>query len=296
MRLTIESAISIHLSKAIRKFATICGKIDPKIADGKLMSANNPTILALDFDGVVCDGLIEYFQTTWRAYCQIWPNTDPTPREDLASSFYRLRPVIETGWEMPVLVRALDRGIPEQKMFDDWPAVSKQIVAEENLDPSHLSATVDGVRDRWIATDLDEWLSLHRFYPGVIERVKQLMASEVRPVIITTKEGRFVRSLLQQQGVDLPQASIFGKDSQRPKHQILRELLGITTPTPAIWFVEDRLKTLESVQKQLDLTNIKLYLADWGYNTPGDRTSALQKSGIELLSLSLFSQDFSVWP
>jgi hypothetical protein len=26
-----------------------------------MMSANTPTILALDFDGVVCDGLIEYF-------------------------------------------------------------------------------------------------------------------------------------------------------------------------------------------------------------------------------------------
>jgi len=27
------------------------------------MIANVPQILALDFDGVICDGLIEYFQT-----------------------------------------------------------------------------------------------------------------------------------------------------------------------------------------------------------------------------------------
>ncbi|MCY7286501.1 MAG: HAD family hydrolase, partial [Cyanobacteria bacterium CAN_BIN43] len=31
-----------------------------------------PTLLALDFDGVLCNGLMEYFQTAWRVYCQIW--------------------------------------------------------------------------------------------------------------------------------------------------------------------------------------------------------------------------------
>ncbi|MHC5726941.1 MAG: HAD family hydrolase, partial [Nostoc sp.] len=36
------------------------------------MTASSPTILALDFDGVICDGLIEYFEVSWRTYCQIW--------------------------------------------------------------------------------------------------------------------------------------------------------------------------------------------------------------------------------
>jgi 3-deoxy-D-manno-octulosonate 8-phosphate phosphatase KdsC-like HAD superfamily phosphatase len=27
-----------------------------------------PQTLALDFDGVLCDGLLEYFETAWRAY------------------------------------------------------------------------------------------------------------------------------------------------------------------------------------------------------------------------------------
>jgi len=71
-------------------------------------------ILALDFDGVICDGLIEYFQTAWRTYCQIWKPSLPTPPAG-AASFYQLRPVIETGWEMPVLIRALVLGITEAK-------------------------------------------------------------------------------------------------------------------------------------------------------------------------------------
>ncbi|TAF20763.1 MAG: HAD family hydrolase, partial [Nostocales cyanobacterium] len=43
------------------------------------MTANSPTILALDFDGVICDGLIEYFEVAWRTYCQIWSSAKDTP-------------------------------------------------------------------------------------------------------------------------------------------------------------------------------------------------------------------------
>lgn len=260
------------------------------------MSSHCPTLLALDFDGVICDGLIEYFQTTWRAYCQIWPTADPLPPEELAPSFYRLRPVIETGWEMPVLLRSLYLGIAEDKILDDWQGVCQQIVAKEGLDPQRLATTVDRVRDEWIANDLAGWLRLHRFYPGVVQRVQQAIADSVRLVVITTKEERFVRSLLGEQGVELPEDAIFGKNVKRPKHQILRELLGKITPTPTIWFVEDRLKTLESVEKQIDLSGVKLFLADWGYNTPGDRALANQNSSIKLLSLSEFAGEFSDWP
>nr|WP_263012659.1 HAD family hydrolase [Laspinema sp. D3d] len=261
-----------------------------------MIVSNPPTILGLDFDGVICDGLIEYFQTTWRSYCQIWPNADRLPPEEIAPLFYQLRPAIETGWEMPVLVRSLLLGTHPDQILENWPAICSQIVTAEGLDPTDLAAIVDGIRDKWIAEDLTDWLSLHRFYPGVIDRLQNYLASNQQLVIITTKEERFVRSLLQEQGIELPEDCVFGKNVKRPKHQILRELLGKITPTPTIWFVEDRLKTLESVQKQLDLTGVKLYLADWGYNTPSDRTAAQNNSGIELLSLSTFCHDCSVWP
>jgi len=61
---------------------------------------------------------------------------------------------------------------------------------------------------------------------------------------------------------------IIGKESKRPKHQILRELIGRTETPLSLWFVEDRLKTLQLVHQQPDLDAVKLYLADWGYNTP----------------------------
>lgn len=260
------------------------------------MAEYTPAILALDFDGVVCDGLIEYFETAWRTYCQIWSSADSTPPDDLASKFYRLRPVIETGWEMPVLIRALLFEISEEQIWQEWGAIAQQLLQTANLTAVDIGKKLDQIRDEWIASDLNGWLSLHRFYPGVVERLRSLVDSSVRVIIITTKEGRFVSQLLQQQGVQLSEESIFGKESKRPKHQIIRELIGVTSETSlSLWFVEDRLKTLQLVQQQADLESVRLYLADWGYNTSSERKLAEQNPRTQLLSLSQFGQDFSAW-
>lgn len=261
------------------------------------MAVNFPTVLALDFDGVICDGLIEYFQTAWRTYCQIWQPSSQTPPSNLAESFYRLRPVIETGWEMPILIKALLSHIPAAKIGQDWNSIAHQILKETNLEAAEISQKLDHVRDEWIKTDLAGWLSLHRFYPGVVERLRSLLLGSVKPIIITTKEGRFVQQLLQQQGVQMPAQSIIGKESQRPKPQVLSELIaeeGVETGL-SLWFVEDRLKTLQLVQQQSDLDAVQLYLADWGYNTQEERESIRHSSRIHLLSLSQFTQEFSHW-
>jgi phosphoglycolate phosphatase-like HAD superfamily hydrolase len=268
------------------------------------MPADAPTILALDFDGVLCDGMLEYFQTSWRTYCQIWKPERQTPPEDFEPRFYRLRPVVEIGWEMPILLRAMVLGVPEEKILQDWSAVAQEIIESEKLDTADIGKKVDAVRDEWIVTDLDGWLGLHRFYPGVIERLhRMLSAAQASPLesptvlfIVTTKEGRFVKQLLQQQGIQLPDERIIGKETKRPKHQTLRQLIEACTGEGVrLWFVEDRLKTLQLVEQQADLNDVRLYLADWGYNTTAHQEAARNDPRIQLLSLSEFVQDFSVW-
>ena len=80
----------------------------------------SPQILALDFDGVLCDGLLEYFETAWRAYCQVFEETLPNPPAGLADRFYPLRPVVESGWEMPLVLRALLGGIADEAILTHW--------------------------------------------------------------------------------------------------------------------------------------------------------------------------------
>ncbi|NJP12064.1 MAG: HAD family hydrolase [Leptolyngbyaceae cyanobacterium RU_5_1] len=254
-----------------------------------------PTVLALDFDGVLCDGLKEYFKTAWHAYCNLWQPEDPTAPDGLAESFYRLRPVVETGWEMPVVIRAILLGIPEAVILRDWSAIAQKIVSEENLDPSKLVAEVDGTRDQWIAADAESWLAEHRFYPGVSDRLQAILETETHVAIISTKEGRFIQQLLQQQGIDLTNLQIFGKEVKRPKSAILQELLHVFGKGASFWFVEDRFKTLQAIQKQPELGNVKLFLADWGYNTSAERELAAHDADIHLISLDQFAGDFATW-
>jgi phosphoglycolate phosphatase-like HAD superfamily hydrolase len=257
------------------------------------MAARMPDILALDFDGVILDGLIEYFQTAWQAYCRIWSPENKTAPDGLAEQFYRLRPVVETGWEMPLVLRSLLIGIPEDEILYNWNTIAQARIVAEMLDPVKLAATVDRVRDEWIIADREDWLAQHRFYPGVLERLQQTIASPVYPVIITTKEGRFVRQLLEQQGVHLEEAQIWGKERKQPKAQTLRDLR--QSQSPEIWFVEDRLKTLQNIKSQPDLAEIRLYLADWGYNTERDCATAEADDRIHLISLQTFAQDLTRW-
>ncbi|MEO1447191.1 MAG: HAD family hydrolase, partial [Cyanobacteria bacterium J06635_11] len=83
-----------------------------------------PQLIAFDFDGVICDGLIEYFETAWQAYCQLFNPDVDTPPEGLAEKFYPLRPVVETGWEMPVLVQALVQGAKAEQVIEQWPQMA----------------------------------------------------------------------------------------------------------------------------------------------------------------------------
>jgi phosphoglycolate phosphatase-like HAD superfamily hydrolase len=258
-----------------------------------------PAILALDFDGVLCDGLREYFQSAWQAYCQIFDQSPANPPAGLADRFYPLRPVIETGWEMPLLLYALQQGVDDGAVLDHWQTLVQEIFQNTQVDPQAAMAAVDGVRDRWIQTDLDGWLSLHRFYPGVIEQLQRAIAAGIYPLIISTKEGRFIQSLLSRAGVDLPREQIIGKEIQQPKTTTLQQLQA-SPPTAVadsqpLWFIEDRLKTLDQVKAVDDLNSVTLFLADWGYNTQAERDRAASDPRIHLLSLSQLTEDFSQW-
>ena len=248
---------------------------------------NAARILALDFDGVICDGMAEYWQTAWRTYTQVWQLDRLEPSPGVAEKFRELRPLIEVGWEMPVLIRALTLGISTERMQSSWQRIRDRILADSRLSGVKVSQQLDSVRDSWIQQDPSSWLGLHQFYPGVIDMLKELPSRKIQPVIITTKESRFVTQLLQEQGVELASEFVWGKELKRSKTDSLKQILDRgAKKSPTVWFVEDRLSTLAKIATQPELESVKLYLAEWGYNTAAEREAALQQSRIQTLTLT----------
>jgi phosphoglycolate phosphatase-like HAD superfamily hydrolase len=250
--------------------------------------SSQPELLALDFDGVLCDGLLEYFQTAWQAHCQLWSPDHPEPPPGIAEAFYRLRPIVETGWEMPVIVHALRSGFSEEEILKDWSNIAIELLQHYQTSPHTVGAVVDRIRDQAIQQHLPMWLQQHRFYPGVLDRLKTLGDF----VIISTKEGRFIEQLLADAGIFLQMGQVFGKEQRRPKSDILREL---KQQHQSIWFVEDRFKTLEKVIQQPDLLDIQLFLADWGYNLAPEREQAALSDRVHVISLKQFAAPFECW-
>ncbi len=248
---------------------------------------NAARILALDFDGTICDGMAEYWQTAWRTYTQVWQLDRLEPSAGVAEKFRELRPLIEVGWEMPVLIRAISLGISTERMQSSWQRIRDRIIADSRLSGVKVSQQLDLVRDNWIQQDPASWLRLHQFYPGVVDMLKALPERKIQPVIITTKESRFVSQLLKQEGIELGSEFIWGKELKRSKADSLKQILDRgAKKSPTVWFVEDKLSTLAKIASQPELEAVKLYLADWGYNTAAERESALQQSRIQLLSLA----------
>jgi phosphoglycolate phosphatase-like HAD superfamily hydrolase len=250
---------------------------------------NAARILALDFDGTICDGMAEYWQTAWRTYTQVWQLDRLEPSAGVAEKFRELRPLIEVGWEMPVLIRALSLGISTDRMQSSWQRIRDRILADSRLSGVKVSQQLDLVRDSWIQQDPASWLGLHQFYPGVVDLLKSLPERKIQPIIITTKESRFVTQLLKQQGIELASEFVWGKELKRSKTDSLKLILDRgTKKSPTVWFVEDKLSTLAKISSQPELESVKLYLADWGYNTDSERESIGQQSRIQLISLAEF--------
>lgn len=256
-----------------------------------------PTILALDFDGVICDTVGECVRPTWQVYREIWSVSGDGPPPETAAAFIRLRPAVEIGWEFPILLRALLEGVPEANLLHEFQTTWQPRVLETHgLDPADLAMRFDAARDAWIQMDLPGWLASNQFYPGIADRLLAILGSNVRVFILTTKEGRFAHMLLTANRVTLPVTQVWGKERARPKADLLRLLYQEhAVDYGDIWFVEDRLKTLQSVAKQPDLLPVRLFLATWGYNTPTEREEASRDPRIVPLTLDQFCGDFSTW-
>jgi phosphoglycolate phosphatase-like HAD superfamily hydrolase len=256
-----------------------------------------PQILALDFDGVICNSVYEGLQSAWRVYREIWGGTDDSPSPEVTAAYVRLRPALEIGWEFPVVLRAILEGIPEETLLREFQTTWRlRILEEHRLNPADLAARFDATRDAWIKSDLASWLGCQHLYPGVAERLTALLKSKTQVFVITTKESRYARLIMERNGVAFPADRVWGKERAHPKADLLGVLRQECRVDYAdIWFVEDRLKTLRSVQQRADLGAVGLFLATWGYTTPAERTEVATDPRITPLTLEQFCEEFSAW-
>lgn len=232
----------------------------------------NPIVYALDFDGVICDSAVETAMTGWKAASQLWNEMARDVPPVMIDRFRAVRPLIETGFEAILAMRLLYLGETVADIYADYEAKSKSLLEQAQVCTDELKKLFGETRDCWIADDQADWVRMNPLFEGIAEKLRAI--GERYPwYVVTTKQERFVKEILNANSIELADGSIFGLDRNMSKPEVLKGLLK-NHPGQVIYFAEDRLPTLLNVRKYPELDNIKLIFALWGYNTSEDKALA----------------------
>jgi phosphoglycolate phosphatase-like HAD superfamily hydrolase len=243
-------------------------------------------VLALDFDGVLCDSARETGITGWKAAGKLWADmAEPLPPRPLLDAYCVARPVIETGYEAILMMRLLRDGEDPESLLASFQDRLPEEVERSQTDAAGLKRLYGEIRDVWIKEDPLEWLSLSPLYPGTSRALNEPPPGTIC-YIVTTKQDRFVARLLEHNDVRFDAENIFGLDRGMKKEAVLHELIE-HHPGRRVHFVEDRLATLRRLHLQPTLAGVRLHLACWGYNTEAERRDAARLKIHLLRSLDL---------
>jgi len=245
-------------------------------------------LLVFDFDGVLVDGMPEYWWSSRRSALALRPGC-PLP-EQAPPGFSQLRPLIHKGWEMVLVALELSRpDLDLTAYLADYPGHTRSALERWQLEPAQLQTALEQLRHEALREDAAAWLALHRPYPGVAERLRQLEREGSPWLVLTTKGESFARELLE--ALDLTPMAVYGHE-RGSKTAVLLELSG--QQERPLWFVEDRRPTLEQVRATTGLEAVRCFLASWGYLGPGDGESL--PAGIQLLHPQQFAEPLARWP
>ena len=235
-------------------------------------------ILALDFDGVLCDSSREVFVVAVDTYSAIEPEsalleTLMPLRNDAVSGGDRFRDH-ETYQRfldlLPLGNRAEDFGVSLQAIERDTPITDQE--AYDSFYREVGGEWMDGFHRRFYecrsslrAADLPAWLRLHLPYPGFAETLHR-HTDRTRPAVATAKDRESVRLLLGELGFesDFDPELVLDKEAGVDKTQHLRALQERTRAEfHEITFVDDKVNHLVRVAE----LGVRPVLAGWGFNT-----------------------------
>ena len=253
------------------------------------MPLNAAALLVFDFDGVLVDGMAEYWWSARRAALALQPGVQLPVAAP--AGFALLRPLIHKGWEM--VLAALELSRPDLDLaayLAHYRAQLQAALKRWQLAPEPLQRALEAARHQALAQDRAGWLGLHHPYPGVVARLAQLAAEGSDWVVLTTKGRAFACELLAAHGLE-PRA-VYGHEQGSKPEVLLR--LAQERPAGPLWFVEDRRPTLEQVRATPGLESVRCFLVSWGYLGPQDRLA--MPEGIALLEPDRFAAPLASWP
>ena len=244
-------------------------------------------LLVVDFDGVIVDGMAEYWWSSWHAAKSLNAEPSGLSPAQVPELFRRLRPWIHHGWEM-VLLAAEYSQLEVSAWVADYAGQQAEAMARWGVSPDMLQQALDRVRHHALTSVRPQWLALHRPFPGVVERLKVLGSEDVDWAVLTTKGAAFTAELLD--GLGLQPWRLYGREDGTKPDVLLR----LQEERPLRAFVEDRRATLETVLATPGLGQLSCLLVRWGYLKPQDLIGL--PDGMHSIDLKGLNRPLAGWP
>ncbi len=244
-------------------------------------------IFLFDFDGVIVDGMHEYWHSSLLA-CEKYLNSshisiDQKRYKRVPNSFKEIRPWVKYGWEMILIVHEIIKvenplkNHNKDDFINNYYQNCQRILNDNSWIAEDLQKILDKSRQYQIDKDFKSWVKLHDPFVEVINFMKELKRREIKTGIITTKGKIFAEKILKQLNI-FPEF-IFGYESGT-KIKIAEKL---SQNHEILGFIEDRKKTLIDIKQNSETSHIPCFLADWGYLKGLDRYNLSNE--IKLLKL-----------
>ena len=248
---------------------------------------NNKNIILFDLDGVIIDGINEYWKSSLMV-CQKYllsnmNKLDKKKELEFLKIFMEIRPWVKYGWEMVLITHEIIKSNNplnnhnKDNFLKNYAINCSQILKENSWDAKILQQYLDEVRKFQIKNDFKEWISLHCPYIDVANFIRKSKSKGYKIGVISTKGKSFTSEILNY--FDLYPELVFGYESGS-KVEIISNLTQIFE---IHGFIEDRKQTLINILNNDQTKFIKCYLAEWGYLKKTDKNNLPEK--IRLLKI-----------
>ncbi len=212
------------------------------------------SLICLDFDGVLCNSVLECFVSSWIGY---YKNYEKESRDRVELKELRLfrsyRPFIRSGEDYMMLHYCIENGIEpkNQNEFDQHLQKMEPGTLEE------FRTIFYSVRQNLLATEKQWWLSLNPVFDFLRVLLHQFAANEHFHVV-STKEVYYINRILTFNGVTWPEDRLHCT-GKTPKIPYIRELLTSRKKDGAL-FIDDQIDHFTDRDPR-----IMSHLAGWGY-------------------------------
>ena len=241
----------------------------------KFNLVHHQKLLLFDFDGVIVDGMNEYWHSSLLA-CEKFLNSkqiliDQNLYKQVSNTFIEIRPWVKYGWEMILIAYEITKkenplnNHNKKDFLKNYHQNCQKILLDNAWVAEDLQKCLNESRKYQIVKDFDSWVKLHKPFHEVVNFIKKSKKEKIKTGIITTKGKIFATKILDKLNI-FPEL-IFGYESGT-KIQIASKL---SKEYEIVGFLEDRRSTLIDIKSNSETKHIPCFLAEWGYLKKTDR-------------------------